>query len=340
MYPWLQSAFETLLKRYQDDKLHHGLLFMGPVDLGKTNLCQELAKALLCKTVTNSQIKTNVDASVNVGVDGNIGLFGDDHQPNEISYSNNIDLNACGTCKSCLLIDAGSHPDLHIITTEKSQIGVDAIRQAISKVSQTAQLSGNKVVIIPQIESMSESASNALLKTLEEPTSNTYLLMTTNELQRLLPTILSRCEKITVPTPTYEQSCQWLSAFDIQLPTKEALIAHGSSPVTFKRELEDPDSLGFDDFKATKEGIVNGSDSANRAAQKWQSDATKVAKWLAQHWLEKYKSTESEVAYENYQACILAAKRMHHPGLNKSLIIAPLFAQLRAVSSNQFSSKI
>jgi DNA polymerase-3 subunit delta' len=313
MYPWLRTSFESLVKRYKAAKLHHGLLFMGAVDLGKTQLCQQLAKALLCKSVATNSTKIHAE------------------------HNGGNELEACGNCKSCLLIEAGAHPDLHVITTEKSQIGVDAIRQAITKVSQTAQLSGNKVIIIPQIELMSESASNALLKTLEEPTANTYLLMTTNESQRLLPTILSRCEKITIAHPSYDQSCQWLSALSIEAPSKEALLAHGSSPLTYKRELEDPDSLGFDDFAATKQAIIDGSDSANRAATKWQADAPKVAKWLAQHWLEKYKQAESELAYENYQACLLAAKRMHHPGLNKSLIIAPLFAKLRNVATNRFS---
>ena len=111
---------------------------------------------------------------------------------------------------------------MHHVTTEKSQIGVDAIRQTISKVSQTAQLSGNKVVIISQVELMSESASNALLKTLEEPTANTYLLMTSNESQRLLPTILSRCEKRNIALPSFEQSCDWLSAQGVSVPTKAA----------------------------------------------------------------------------------------------------------------------
>jgi DNA polymerase-3 subunit delta' len=326
MYPWLESTFDSLITRYKIAKLHHGLLFMGVADAGKTQLCQEIAKSLLCKTIAGTR-KAAADTQSS-------GLF----EIEDVALQTHDDiLEACGVCKSCLLIDAGSHPDLHIITTEKSQIGIDIIRQTISKVTQTAQLSGNKVVIIPQIELMSESASNALLKTLEEPTPNTYLLMTTNESQRLLPTILSRCEKQTIALPSFEQSCDWLATYNVSLPSRAALLAHGSSPITYKKELEEAESIGFDDFLITLQGLLEGSDTANRAALKWQTEAPKVVKWLAQHWLERYKNTQNISAYENYQACLVASKRMSHPGLNKSLILTSLFDQLRTTKVASFN---
>jgi DNA polymerase-3 subunit delta' len=326
MYPWLEKTFDSLIARYKLAKLHHGLLFMGVLDAGKTQLCHEIAKSLLCKTITEARALADE-------TQGN-GLFGAEDVSPQPSSSVQA---ACGICKSCLLIDAGSHPDLHVITTEKSQIGIDIIRQTIGKVSQMAQLSGNKVVIIPQIELMSESASNALLKTLEEPTPNTYLLMTTNESQRLLPTILSRCEKQTIALPNYEQSCDWLAALGISVPSKAALLAHGSSPITYKNELVDADSIGFDEFLTTLQGLKDGNDSANRAALKWQGDPRKVTNWLAQHWLEVYKNNQDALAHENYQACLLASRRISHPGLNKSLILTPLFAQLRTTKVTSFT---
>lgn len=329
MYPWLHKSFNDLIMRYREAKLHHGLLFMGAPDSGKTDLCQDVAKALLCK---NTQAQKAPSSTATLG-----GFFDDEQEQLDMAAASSETLEACGTCKSCLLIDAGSHPDLHLIVTEKSQIGIDAIRQTITKVSQTAQLSGNKVVIIPQIELMSESASNALLKTLEEPTPNTYLLMTTNESQRLLPTVLSRCEKISVPMPSYEQSADWLHEHNIEQPSKAALLAYGSSPIKYRRELEDPDSVGFDDFIKAVQRLKDGTDSANRAALKWQAHAPKVVLWLAQHWIEDYQLKQSDTAFANYQACIEASKRMNHPGLNKSLILTTLFAQFRSANVASFS---
>lgn len=326
MYPWLKNTFDSLIARYKIAKLHHGLLFMGVADAGKSHLCHQIAKSLLCKTIAGTR-------KVAVETQGR-GLF--EIEDVALQPTNDV-LQACDICKSCLLIDAGSHPDLHVITTEKSQIGIDVIRQTISKVIQTAQLSGNKVVIIPQIELMSESASNALLKTLEEPTPNTYLLMTTNESQRLLPTILSRCEKQTIALPDFEQSCDWLATLNVPIPSRAALLAHGSSPITYKKELEDSESIGFDDFLKTLQGLTEGSDTANRAALKWQAEAPKVVTWLSQHWLERYKNTQNISAYDNYQACLVASKRMSHPGLNKSLILTSLFDQLRTKKVASFS---
>ncbi len=326
MYPWLESTFDSLIARYKIAKLHHGLLFMGVADAGKSQLCHQIAKSLLCKTIAGTRNAVTETQSIGLFDVEDIAL-----PPTEDS------LQACGVCKSCLLIDAGSHPDLHVITTEKSQIGIDIIRQTISKVTQTAQLSGNKVVIIPQIELMSESASNALLKTLEEPTPNTYLLMTTNESQRLLPTILSRCEKQTIALPNFEQSCDWLATLNVAIPSRAALLAHGSSPITYKKELEDSESIGFEDFLKTLQGVLEGSDTANRAALKWQAEAPKAVKWMAQHCLEQYKNAQNVSAYDNYQACLVASKRMSHPGLNKSLILTSLFEQLRTTKVTSFN---
>lgn len=120
-------------------------------------------------------------------------------------------------------------------------------------------------------------------------------------------------------------------------PSKSALLAHGSSPVTYKNELANADSIGFDDFTITLQQVIDGSDTANRAALKWQADAAKVTKWLAQHWIEVYTGNQYELAYENYQACLIASKRMNHPGLNKSLILTSLFAQLRNTKVVSFS---
>lgn len=288
MYPWLDDLYTELVARYRASKLHHGLLFIGPNDAGKGQLSEALAKALLCKS----------------------------------------DNSSCGSCKSCLLYEAGSHPDLHAITTDKTQISIDAVRLTISKVNLTAQLSGNKVIIIQSLELMSESASNALLKTLEEPTPNTYLLMTTSEPQRLLPTILSRCEKLAVELPSYEQSCDWLAAEGISAPSRAALVAHGRSPLTFKSELENTESKGFDEFTETLRKLISGKETANRAALQWQSEASKVTKWLGQHWIEEYKKNGNTKAYNNYQASLVSAKRLVHPGLNKSLILQSLFGEI------------
>lgn len=106
----------------------------------------------------------------------------------------------CGQCKSCHLFSAGHHPDFLQLTVENS-IGVDAVREIAGFFQQSAQQGGVKLVSVPQAHKMTEAAANALLKTLEEPGNGYFLLLQTDHPQRLLPTILSRCQQWSIATP-------------------------------------------------------------------------------------------------------------------------------------------
>lgn len=112
---------------------------------------------------------------------------------------------ACGECHSCHLFKANSHPDLFSTDREQNSIGVDEVRRISEFLNKTSQLSGNQVVLVHQADKMTENASNALLKTLEEPTSFSYLLLSCQSKSQLLPTILSRCQFITIATKTKAQ---------------------------------------------------------------------------------------------------------------------------------------
>lgn len=105
----------------------------------------------------------------------------------------------CQTCHSCTLFNANSHPDYFTNDKQQNSIGVDEVRQVSEFLTKTAQLSGNQVVLLHQVEKMTENASNALLKTLEEPTAKSYLLLSCENKAQLLPTILSRSQFLTLP---------------------------------------------------------------------------------------------------------------------------------------------
>ena len=295
IYPWLADKFTGLVSRYSAGTLHHGLLFMGPKSLGKKALCESLAASLLCQT------KVRDTAS------------------------------ACGTCKSCLLLAAGSHPDLNIVIPEKTQIGIDQVRSAIAKLNQTAQLSGNKVLVIPNIELMSESASNSLLKTLEEPTANTYLLLTSNEAQKLLPTVLSRCEKILIAPPTYQQSVSWLQTKNVDIPSQEALLANANSPLRYLSSLSDDSQLNFNDFETALTKLRSGQESPSRLAEVWKAEANNMSAWLAQYFLNEYKNKQDDKVFAGYQRCLETVKLLSHPGINKSLLLFDLLTQAKAI---------
>ncbi|XOV78172.1 MAG: AAA family ATPase [Aestuariibacter sp.] len=171
MLDWLRLLYSDIQTRMQRGKLHHGLIFHGKQGVGKAELCKSLAKLLLCK-----------------GTEAN---------------------KPCGTCQSCKLFVAENHPDFIQVVADKS-IGVDAVRGAISQLLHTSQLSGSKVLFVDQAQLMTVAAANALLKTLEEPTANTYILLTCQSLHELLPTVLSRCEKHAVAVTDKGQVINWL----------------------------------------------------------------------------------------------------------------------------------
>lgn len=177
LLPWLQPSFAQLLSQHQQDRLPHALLLQGIKGLGKLAFAQQLGQAVLC-------LQPQADAS------------------------------ACGQCKSCQLLAAGSHPDWQYLTLEEkaSVIKVDQVRQLNEFCYKTAQVNGAKIVIIEPAEAMNINAANALLKTLEEPPEGTIIILLSHDSSRLLPTIKSRCQMLNFSVPELSQSQAWLSA--------------------------------------------------------------------------------------------------------------------------------
>jgi len=134
-----------------------GYLFTGPEGIGKKMAALALAKALNCP-----EAKTN----------------------------------ACGHCASCLKIENGQHPDVHIITGEGAQIKIEAIRQLQKDVSLKAYEGVFKVFIIDNAHTLSAEAANCLLKILEEPPKKSLIILITDKPNLLFKTIISRCKTL------------------------------------------------------------------------------------------------------------------------------------------------
>ena len=107
----------------------------------------------------------------------------------------------CGQCKACLSVFAGTHPDFHILRPESKlrQIRMEPTQNLIKKLQSKSFYGGYKIGLISGIDRMNDQASNAFLKTLEEPTPKTLFLLLTTEPDRLLDTISSRCLKLHFP---------------------------------------------------------------------------------------------------------------------------------------------
>jgi DNA polymerase-3 subunit delta' len=111
----------------------------------------------------------------------------------------------CESCKSCLLHRSNTYPDHLLIESGGKSIGVDQVRQASRFFEKTAQIGQCKTALITAAHNMTVSAANALLKTLEEPNPDNYIVLLTSELETLLPTIISRCFIIDIRPPVGEK---------------------------------------------------------------------------------------------------------------------------------------
>ncbi len=161
------AAIETIINAYEADRLPHGLIFAGPVGVGKATTARGLATLFLCENPKKNQ--------------------------------------PCGKCKSCVLMNAGNHPDYHVVyrqlirlEKEKSKaidLSVDVIRDYLVAPSNLkANMNRGKVFVVEEADLMNAAAQNSMLKTLEEPAGRTLIILLTDQPHALLPTIRSRCQ--------------------------------------------------------------------------------------------------------------------------------------------------
>jgi len=181
MNSWLLSHQQILSNQYSQNNLPHAILISGVSGAGKLELAQWLLHLLTCQ------------------------------QP-QLSYHFKEKLfQSCGHCKSCLLLKSNTYPDHLNLVAEKNSLGVDDIRHANSFLQKTAYLGKFKTVLINHAQTMTTQAANALLKTLEEPSANSIILLLTNDIENLLPTIVSRCRVLNIRPNVGEALLQSMS---------------------------------------------------------------------------------------------------------------------------------
>ncbi|MCK7458548.1 DNA polymerase III subunit delta' [Idiomarina aminovorans] len=173
-FPWLREPWLQLIASAKAGRLAHAYYLQHNVEAGSTEFIHRLQQFLLC------------------------------NQPGK---------SACGKCKSCLLYQSGNHPDTWTIDgAEVNRIGVDSVRELQKNVMQTANQGGLKVAVILRAEKMTEQAGNAVLKVLEEPPADTHWLVSTADAERLLPTLRSRMQWLSVSYPTTVQNDEQISS--------------------------------------------------------------------------------------------------------------------------------
>lgn len=163
------NALDVLQRAYRADRLPHGLIFAGPVGVGKATTARALGQLFLCE------------------------------KPDDVT--------PCGVCASCKLLDAGTHPDFHVVyrqlirldkeSSKARDLPIDVIRQyLVAPAGLKSAMGRGKVFLVEEAELMNASAQNAMLKTLEEPAGRTLIVLLTDQPAALLPTIRSRCQLV------------------------------------------------------------------------------------------------------------------------------------------------
>jgi len=175
--PWLAPLRARLGAMQDRGRLPHGLLLAGSPGAGQADLGAWLAARSLCRN------------------------RGDD---------------ACGACADCRLFMARSHPDYFWISVlpGKRDISIEQMQAMSETLSMRSYRGGAKIAVIAPAEAMSIKACNALLKTLEEPRDDTYLVLTTSRIDRIPRTIASRCIRLRLPLPGESEAIEWLAGVE------------------------------------------------------------------------------------------------------------------------------
>jgi len=183
-----QNKKSQLSYQYLQNKLPHALLISGIPGSGQLELSSWLINLLICQ----SPVKSSE------------------------SFSNQNILEACGYCKTCTLRKSSNYPDHLFFNDDSKTLGVDDIRAGNRFLEKTAQLGGVKTIYIPDAERLTIAAANALLKTLEEPSKNSFIVLSTNDLDKILPTIISRCAVFSLKAVVDISSLDYLDSVSIK----------------------------------------------------------------------------------------------------------------------------
>ncbi|MGD9355582.1 MAG: DNA polymerase III subunit delta' [Chromatiales bacterium] len=247
IYPWQKEQWQLLYQYRSQQRMPHAMLLYGEAETGKRQFARQLAESLLCSA-------------------------GGEYP--------------CGECHSCRLLQAGNHPDLVEVMPEEpgKAIRVDMVRAYIEEATLTPQIADCRVCIISPADAMNLSASNSLLKTLEEPAPENHLLLVSDRPAQLSATIRSRCQKVAFPRPREEVTLAWLQQQDSSADWKRLLACSNNLPLRALRFAEEGQEETYRDLQASFAGLLKGQQQPASLAVSWcQVDSNQLLEWLY-HW--------------------------------------------------------
>lgn len=322
-YPWQTEILTALLKRWHSGQLPHALLFAGVEGIGKQHFAEQFARLLMCQHC---------------------------HEDLRSAATALVSMMPCGVCQGCKLMKAGSHPDYQAVYSDEGKaIPIDTIRAVSEFLTLKSQLAPQQVVIISPAEKMNRFSANSLLKTLEEPTPNTLLMLVTSRPDSLLPTIRSRCQSLVFHRPAMEQAGQWLREQLLSQADLGAVIE--DAEIQALLSLADRAPLKALDYAksgaialrekmiSSLEKLVNQQVDPVTEAQAW-SDAgvTQCIKWLLLWTMDMIRLKSAAVPVDNLITKLGPVDSDHYRGqlqnLSEKIDLQHLFGYLDKLTQN------
>jgi DNA polymerase-3 subunit delta' len=291
LLPWHTDAAAQLRKAWAANRLSHALLLQGAEGVGKQTFAAWLACAVLCDKSTES------------------------------------DLECCGECASCALFAAGSHPDLLWVVPEedKQQIAIDQVRAATERLTKTSYRQGYKVAIVDPAHLMTPSAANSVLKTLEEPSPRSLLLLITSQPSMLLPTVRSRCQKVTIPRPSREQAIAWLRERSGHTVDAALLEFAGGAPLRALAYADGRFDALNEHMQKSLGALLAGQADLTQVAAEWEKDG--LGERLT--WLDLWLTSVARAALAgNADLITFPGRSVHLPSPSRPLNISGVYSMV------------
>ena len=291
LLPWHETATAQLRQAWTRNRLPHAIMVHGAEGLGKGSFAAWLAAAVLCEKSAGNE------------------------------------LTACGVCTSCALVKAGSHPDLYWVAPEedKQQLSVDQVRAACEKLSKTSFRQGYKVAIIEPAHQMTPGAANSVLKTLEEPSQGSLLVLLTSRPSGLLPTVRSRCQKLTIARPSTADAIAWLEQ-QTGKPVPPALLEFsGGAPLRALQYADGRFETLNQHLQKSLRDLLKGEADVTQVATEWEKDA--LPDRLV--WLDLWLSSCARAAIAGSDERVtFPGGPAHLPSLPRTLNISALYSMV------------
>ena len=247
--PWLAGARQRMRAALTAGRLPHSLLILSVPGLGAERLANWIAALALCESVG---------------------------------------ARPCNQCPSCRLLQSDSHPDAHAVRLEEDaqQIKVDQVRDLIEALALKSYRGGYKVGIIEGAEALNANGANAFLKTLEEPSADTVLIMIARPNHRLPATIASRCLKLDLRPPATAAAIEWLRANAPGEHAWESALALAGGAPLLAAQLDADGLASLDaDMRRSVAALADGSVDITLLAEQWlRSNPGVRITWL-ENWI-------------------------------------------------------